>query len=85
MNIRITTGASAALHATAQRSRSETLLAALKRWFAAYRALRIRRAATAALFAMNDRDLKDIGITRGEIERAVRGEVTRERVLRRYY
>jgi uncharacterized protein YjiS (DUF1127 family) len=49
-------------------------------WLAAYMAWRIERRATALLRAMSDRELRDIGLTRGEIEAAVReGDHARRR------
>ena len=44
------------------------------RWLAAYMAWRIERRAIALLGAMSDHELGDIGLTRGEIEAAVRGD-----------
>lgn len=46
---------------------------AVGRYWAAYTAWRIERLAIARLKAMNDRDLKDIGLVRSQIEIAVRG------------
>ena len=51
------------------------LAATLKRWWLAYITWRIEQAAIAQLCAMSDRELKDIGLTRCEITRAVRREV----------
>ncbi len=42
-----------------------------------FRAWRATRAAEAELFALSDRDLKDIGLTRYDVSAAVRGEVVR--------
>ena len=47
--------------------------AAVKHWWAAYIAWRVEQAAIVQLQSMSDRDLKDIGLTRSEIARAVRG------------
>ena len=47
------------------------LAAALERLLVAYMTWRIERAAIAVLSAMSDRELKDIGLTRGEIASAV--------------
>ena len=50
------------------------------RWLVAYMAWRIERRAAALLRAMTDRELRDIGLTRGEIEAAVReGDRARRR------
>ncbi len=48
------------------------LLAVLKRMKAAIQAELAARRASEELAGMNDRMLRDLGITRGEIERAVR-------------
>jgi uncharacterized protein YjiS (DUF1127 family) len=48
-------------------------LAALKRLWAAYNHWRTEQAAIAALRGLTDRELKDIGLTRGEIVHAARG------------
>ena len=48
------------------------LAASLKRWWLTWR---IEQAAIAQLCVMSDRELKDIGLTRGEITRAVRREL----------
>jgi uncharacterized protein YjiS (DUF1127 family) len=48
-------------------------LAALKRLWATYNNWRIEHAAIAALQALSDRELKDIGLTRGEIVHAAKG------------
>jgi uncharacterized protein YjiS (DUF1127 family) len=50
----------------------------------AYITWRIEQAAIAQLWAMSDRELKDIGLTRSEITRAVRLEV-RDRRFGRYH
>jgi uncharacterized protein YjiS (DUF1127 family) len=49
------------------------VLAAGKRAWVAYMTWRIERAAIDQLSAMSDRQLKDIGLTRSEIEAAARG------------
>jgi uncharacterized protein YjiS (DUF1127 family) len=46
-------------------------------WLDRFRAWRAARAAEAELFALPDRDLKDIGLTRYDIRAAVRGELAR--------
>lgn len=56
-----------------QRSRASEWRSAVTRWVAAYMAWRIERRAVALLGAMSDYELRDIGLTRGEIEAAARG------------
>lgn len=55
------------------------------RWMAAFIAWRCRQAAIAHLSTMSDRELSDIGLTRGQIEPAVLGERARDRAITRYY
>jgi uncharacterized protein YjiS (DUF1127 family) len=55
----------------------------LNRWCVAYLTWRIERAAIAQLWSMNDRQLRDIGISRSEIVSAVRGEPERQRAFSR--
>ena len=50
----------------------DRLWATLTRWWVAYMTWRIERAAITQLQLMGDRDLKDIGLTRSSITRAVR-------------
>jgi len=50
----------------------------LRRYFDAYCARRIRRGLRAALDGMSDQELKDIGITRGEIDHVVRADPSRD-------
>jgi uncharacterized protein YjiS (DUF1127 family) len=54
--------------------RARKLVATLDRWLAAYMAWRLEQAAIAALSAMSDRDLKDMGLHRSGIPAAVRGQ-----------
>ena len=49
-------------------------MASLKRWWVAYTTWRTEQAAIDRLWSMSDRALKDIGFTRSEIPRAVKGE-----------
>lgn len=63
------------------RSWTQRLQATLKRWWVAYITWRIERAALAQLWSLSDRYLKDIGLTRSEILRAVKGETAAERRL----
>jgi uncharacterized protein YjiS (DUF1127 family) len=58
----------------ARRHRTNVLLATLTRLWAAYDHWRNEHAAVAALQALSDRELKDIGLSRGEIVHAARGE-----------
>ena len=56
--------------------------AVLKRWWVAYLAWRLQQTAIAQLKALSDRDLKDIGVRRCEIESAVKGGLKRERAFK---
>ena len=55
--------------------------ATLNCWWAAYLTWRLERAAINTLSSLNDRELKDMGLDRSEIMRAVKGRVARERVF----
>ena len=59
------------------RSRGSGLIATMKAWWMAYLIRRNERAAINQLHAMSDRELQDIGLTRSQIEGAVRGELDR--------
>ena len=61
------------------------LTRASRHWWAAYIDWRLRRLAIAQLRGMSDRELKDIGLFRSQLESAVRGDVVRDRMHRRYY
>jgi uncharacterized protein YjiS (DUF1127 family) len=61
------------------------LIRTLKRWWAAYIDWRLCQMAAAQLRSMSDRELKDIGLFRAQIEAAVRGDLARDPTLRRYY
>jgi uncharacterized protein YjiS (DUF1127 family) len=61
------------------RSLAGRLLATAKRWWLSYLIWRIEQVAADRLWSMSDRDLWDIGLTRGEILQAVKGELARER------
>ena len=63
---------------------SGRLAAALKSLWTAFIAWRQRQAALAHLQAMSDRELRDIGLSRSQIECAVTGERARDRVGRHY-
>jgi uncharacterized protein YjiS (DUF1127 family) len=56
---------------------------ALIRCWAAYMTWRIERLAVACLGAMSDRQLRDLGIVRSQIEFAVKNGIGRGRVARR--
>ena len=57
------------------RSRGSGLIATVKTWWMSYLTRRIERAAIIQLHGMSERELQDIGLTRSQIERAVRGEL----------
>jgi len=57
------------------RSLGSAMVASAKTWWMAYLIRRIERVAVLQLEAMSDRELEDIGITRSQIERAVKGEL----------
>ncbi len=61
------------------------LVANLKRWWAAFVTWRAEQAAIDQLAAMNDRELRDIGLSRTEIASAVRSKGTYDRRFSRYY
>ena len=61
------------------------VVAILKRWWAAYLTRRVEETARAQLCSKSDRELKDIGLTRGEIPQAVRGGVERDRAFIEIY
>ena len=72
--------ASARLHGGATQSVSRSVVRIVQHWWAAYTTWRLDRQAIADLLSMSDRDLRDIGINRCEILRAVRGDTARERI-----
>jgi uncharacterized protein YjiS (DUF1127 family) len=61
------------------------LIARVQSWWVAYLDRRMQRSAILQLEALSDRDLRDIGLRRCEIEGAVKGELNRARVFNRYY
>ena len=61
------------------RSRGGGLIATVKAWWISYTIRRTKRAAIIQLHRMSDRELQDIGLSRSQIERAVRGELDRSR------
>jgi uncharacterized protein YjiS (DUF1127 family) len=74
-----TCSAPTAAQDTAERFPDSGLAATLKRWWAAHIARREQRAAMAALGAMSDLELRDMGLRRCDIPRGVRGDVARDR------
>lgn len=73
--------AQAAAQRTAARFWTCGLVAILKRRLATYNARRAEQAAIGQLWSMSDRELKDIGLTRVEIQYAVSGEAPCERAF----
>jgi uncharacterized protein YjiS (DUF1127 family) len=69
--------ASELLHHRAAQSVGRSVVRTFKRWRAAYTAWHRERRAMVELLSMSDRDLRDIGIDRCEIPRAVRGDTAR--------
>lgn len=57
----------------------------LRSWWAAYRAWRAERLAVSHLSAMSDRQLKDIGLVRSQIEFAVKVDFERDRAGSRIF
>lgn len=57
----------------------------LKRWLMAYKKWTAERTACAQLHAMTDRELKDIGVTRTDVNYAVRRNAARYGVYSRDY
>jgi uncharacterized protein YjiS (DUF1127 family) len=66
-------------HGRAAQSVGRSVVRTFKRWRAAYTAWHREQRAMAELLSMSDRDLRDIGIDRCEIPRAVRSDTARER------
>jgi uncharacterized protein YjiS (DUF1127 family) len=59
------------------------LIARVQSWWMAYLDRRMQRSAIFQLEALSDRELRDIGLRRCEIEGAVKGELKREGVFNR--
>lgn len=57
----------------------------LRRWWMAYIKWRLERLAISKVKAMSDRELKDIGICRVEMEFAFRGKAARDAMSNRFY
>lgn len=68
----------------AQQSLAHRLVTALIRWWVAYTTWRIEQSAIARLGSMNDRELKDIGISRSAIRHAVKSEAAWDRPFRAF-
>jgi uncharacterized protein YjiS (DUF1127 family) len=75
--------APAAAQGTVGHSWGSELAATVKRWWLAYITWRLQQAAIAMLCSMSDRELRDIGLTRCDIARAVRSEMASERAFSR--
>jgi uncharacterized protein YjiS (DUF1127 family) len=85
MNKRTVSSAHAVPQGIAVQIRASGLVAHLRRWLTAYKTWKIEQAAIARLRSMNDRELKDIGITRTDIAGAVRRNAPRYGGYSRYY
>ncbi len=70
---------------TQEQGRLGGALAFLKRRWIAYLEWRVHQLAAAQLYGMTDRELKDIGLTRSDIEAALRGNHHRDHTFVRYY
>ncbi|NJO35100.1 MAG: DUF1127 domain-containing protein [Rhodospirillales bacterium] len=57
----------------------------LKTWWFAYINWRLEQLAISRLRSMSDRELKDIGVSRAQIEFAVKGGAYRHPMFTRYY
>ena len=58
---------------------------ALKNWWIAYATWRLQQLAISRLRSMSDRELQDIGISRGAIEFTARSDADRQPMFHRYY
>jgi uncharacterized protein YjiS (DUF1127 family) len=58
---------------------------AIKRGFVAYMNWRLQQLAISRLRTMSDRELKDIGVSRSQVEFAVTGKLERHPMFSRYY
>ncbi len=74
-----TLSAPGGVHTFAQPARTRLLGAVLKAWWAAYQRRRAEQRTIEHLRGMSDRELKDIGIVRSQIDFAVRRGVERDR------
>jgi uncharacterized protein YjiS (DUF1127 family) len=66
------------------RSRGSGLIATVKTWWMSYLTRQIERAAIIQLDGMSDLELQDIGLTRRQIERAVRDALDHRPFTRHY-
>jgi uncharacterized protein YjiS (DUF1127 family) len=62
-----------------------TLGTALRNGWVAYTTWRLHQLAISQLRGMSDRELKDIGVRRSQIEAAVRGNIARDHALIRHF
>ena len=83
MTMRMTSSAPAPQGLSGQ-SLVNGLVASVKRWWTAYITWRLEQAAIADLWSMSDRALKDIGLTRSGVPRAVKAETAADRAMRRH-
>jgi uncharacterized protein YjiS (DUF1127 family) len=63
----------------------EGMVHAFRRWLTAFKTWKAERIAMAQLQSMSDRELKDIGLVRSEIDFAVRDGIARHSIYRRWY
>jgi uncharacterized protein YjiS (DUF1127 family) len=66
------------------RSWGSGLIATVKTWWMSYLTRQIERAAIIQLHGMSDRELQDIGLTRRQIEQAVRDTLDHRPFTRHY-
>jgi uncharacterized protein YjiS (DUF1127 family) len=83
--VKTTSSASPTRRAVALQRWASELIGYLKRWQSVFRTWRRQRAAINELSSLSDRQLKDIGLHRSEIMRAVRDRVPPKRTFSRYY
>ena len=69
-----TFGAPAAVGERRRRAQAKGLVTTVRLWWVAHLARRMERVAMVKLQAMSDRELKDIGLTRFQLEQAVKDE-----------
>jgi uncharacterized protein YjiS (DUF1127 family) len=80
-----TTFATPAIAGGRSRPRRSALIAALRTWWTAHLTRRSEREAILQLHAMSDRELRDIGLARSQIEGAVRGQLDQRPFARHYW
>jgi len=66
---------------TVASSLTQLVWSTARRWWLAYLRWRIEQLTIDRLWSMSDRQLKDIGIVRSEIEFAVRHGIERDRII----